>query len=175
MRQIRLVLVAAIIGIAAALSVQVASAANPHFIGDVTFTDQGETLLAQGRIAGLGNDDTVILLTATGVPTVSCTNPSGSNQPPGQNPAEITVAGGEEIPEEDVSNGNITFSVATAEPADPAPRAAGCPNNKWTAEITDVDFSSATIEFFQGNNCALNQQGLPNNQCTLVFAESFSV
>jgi hypothetical protein len=175
MRQIRLVLVVAIVGVVAALSIQVASAANPHFIGDVTFTDQGETLLAQGKIAGLGNDDTVILLTATGVPTVSCTNPSGSNQPPGQNPAEITVAGGEEIPEADLSNGNLIFSVATAEPEDPAARAAGCPNNRWTAEITDVAFSSATIQFFQGNNCALNQQGQPNNQCTLVFEDSFSV
>jgi hypothetical protein len=153
----------------------VALAANPHFIGDVDFNDQGETLLAQGKIAGLGNEDTVILVTATGVPTVTCTNPSGSNQPPGQNPGEITVAGGEEIPEADVSNGNIIFSVATAEPEDPAPKAAGCPNNRWTAEITDVDFSSATIEFFQGNGCELNSQGQPDNQCVLVFRQSFSL
>jgi hypothetical protein len=173
MRQIRLVLIAAIVGIVSALSIQVASAASPHFIGDVDFTDQGETLLAQGKIAGLGNEDTVILMTATGVPTVTCTNPSGSNQPPGQNPGEITLAGGEEIPEDDVTNGNIIFSVGTEEPEDPAPKAAGCPGNRWTAAITDVDFSSATIQFFQGTNCALTPQGEPNNNCELVFAETF--
>ena len=151
-----------------------AYAANPHFIGDVAFTDQGETLLAEGSIAGLGNDDTVIFITATGTPTVTCTNPSGSNQPPGQNPADITVAGGEEVPEGDVTNGRLDFSVATAEPQDPSGRAAGCPSNKWTAQITDVDFSSATLSFFQGEGCALNNAGQPNNQCALVFRETFT-
>jgi hypothetical protein len=157
-----------------ALSATTVLGANPHFIGDVTFTDQGETLLAGGSIAGLGNEDTVILITATGVPTVTCTNPSGANQPPGQNPGELTVAGGEEVPEGDVTNGRLNFSVATAEPQDPTPRAAGCPGRNWTAEITDVDFSSATLEFYQGQGCALNNQGAPNNQCDLIFTETFT-
>jgi hypothetical protein len=152
-----------------------AVAANPHFIGDVDFSDQGETLLATGSIAGLGNDDTVVFITATGVPTVTCTNPAGATQPPGQNPAELNLAGGEEIPEGDVTNGRLDFSVATVEPEDPAAKSAGCPNNRWTAEITDVAFSSATLFFYQGEGCALNAQGEPNNQCVLIFSESFTL
>src|SRR5215213_3129005 len=139
----------------------VASAANPHFIGDVSFTDAGETLNAQGSIAGLGNEDTVVFITATGIPTVTCTNPSGANQPPGQNPAELDLAGGQEIPSESVQNGRLNFSVSTAEPTDPSARAAGCPSNKWTAEITDVEFTSATLSFYQGEGCRL-QGGEPN-------------
>src|SRR5215218_8424346 len=88
-----------------------AIAANPHFVGDVDFTDQGTTLGAAGSVAGLGNEDTVIFITATGVPTVTCTNPSGSNQPPGQNPGEITVTGGEEVPEGSIVNGRLNFNI----------------------------------------------------------------
>lgn len=152
-----------------------ALAANPHFIGDVSFTDQGTTLAASGSIAGLGNEDTVIFITATGVPTVTCTNPSGSNQPPGQNPGEITVSGGEEVPEGSIVNGRLNFDIATAEPRDPTAAEAGCPNRKWDAQITDVDFSSATISFYQGDGCALTSQGVPNNRCSLVFSELFTL
>jgi hypothetical protein len=73
------------------LGTSTALAANAHFKhGSPVFTDNGVTLTASGALAGLGNGDVVITVTATGQPTASCTNRAGATQPPGQNPAEVT-------------------------------------------------------------------------------------
>src|SRR5438105_1943523 len=64
-----------------------------------TFTDQGLTLNAVGALVGLGNEDVVILLSASADATATCTNPgTGEQRPPGQNPAPVTVSGSQSIP-----------------------------------------------------------------------------
>jgi hypothetical protein len=140
------------------ITTAVAFAQNVHLKppkSNPSFTDNGLTLTATGALAGLGFGDVDITLTATGNPTAICTNPSGANQPPGQNPAQVTLTGTESIPASEVKNGNVVFIVTTQGPTSPVPGAPGCPNPNWTETITNVAFTSAVITVEQGGNVAL--------------------
>jgi hypothetical protein len=149
-----------------------------------TFNDQILRLNATGNLAGLGNGDVLIGLVAKANPTATCTNPAGATQPPGQNPAEVTVSGGEAIPASEIKNGTVSFNVTTEPPTTPIPGAPGCPNPNWTEDITDLAFTSASITVQHGAgmpvpvvltvNCTFtpptnNQQPVPsgNVSCTV--------
>src|SRR5688500_384713 len=145
-----------------AMTATVALGANVHLKGrsGPTFTDGGLTLTAAGTLTGLGNGNILVDLTVTGEPTVTCTNPSASNEPPGQKPAELTLGGQQAIPDSQIKNGNVAFNVTTLEPQQPtSAKDAGCPSNQWTATITDVDFSghTATLTVRQGGVIVFQQ------------------
>jgi hypothetical protein len=115
-----------------------------------SYTDLGLQLLAAGNLAGLGNGDVVITVTSQDASVdATCTNPAGQTQPPGQNPAPITVTGAVAIPGDSIKNGNLAFSVMTALPVTPIPGAPGCPNPQWTEDINDLAFTNATITVYQ--------------------------
>lgn len=130
-----------------------AFAASVHLKGgakaEPTFIDNGLSLTANGALTGLGNGDIQVTLLASGNAFATCTNPGGSTQPPGQNPAPVTLSGTQSIPASSIKNGNVGFGPTTGAPASPVPGAPGCPNTQWTESITDVAFTSATIKVEQ--------------------------
>jgi hypothetical protein len=137
--------------LAVALTATAALAGNPHLKGrnPVSFTDNGLSLEATVSYAGLGNFDSLQVLTAAGNVTSTCTNPAGATQPPGHNPAPITTTGATPVDADDIKNGNVTIMTETDPPVTPIAGAPDCPNPQWTEDITGVAFTSATIRLFQ--------------------------
>ena len=122
---------------------------SPHYVVGPTFTDNGTTLTATGSVAGLGNEDVTVTLDATGTAKIIGVNPAGKVAP-GQSKV-VNVSGATTIT--DVKNGRVDFSVTTIEAEAPTD---ALPNPKWTAVITDVDFSSATLSVEQGGEVVLS-------------------
>jgi hypothetical protein len=137
----------ALLGLVLALGFPaVAQAQSGHFVGTPTCVDQGTTLLCTGKVAGLGGTTFEITVEAPGVATVECTNPGG-NVAPGQ--TFDTEATGTSGPLATPRNGQFRFRVSTETPTAPA---GSCPNPKWTATVTDVEFGDATITLTEGDD-----------------------
>lgn len=139
------------VALAAALVVAMATSATAQSVhlkggrnAEPSFVDGGLTLAASGELAGLGNGDVLVTLTAQADVTSTCTN-QGGTAAPGQNPAPLTVTGSEAIPESEIKNGNTPFSVVTVAPPSVIAGAPDCPNPNWTETIDDLSFTSAVI------------------------------
>lgn len=118
-----------------------------HFVGTPTCRDIGTQVECTGKVAGLGGTTFTITVEAEGIASVECTNPAG-NVAPGQT-FETDLAG-TSGPHPTPRNGQFRFTVASAEPSAPP---GSCPNPKWTAEVTDVEFTSdATLTLREDGN-----------------------
>jgi len=131
-----------------------AFAGNAHLKGNdpLSFADNGLTLTAAVSYAGLGNFDTLQIVTGTGNETAACTNPAGATQPPGQNLAAVTLTGSTAVARFDIKNGTVAITTVTGTPVTQIQGAPSCPNPNWTENITDVASTSATIQLFQDTN-----------------------
>jgi hypothetical protein len=125
------------------------SAASVHFVRGPVVTDAGVILVVEGKLAGLGEGDITVLVNATGIASVECTNPGG-NVAPGQDTA-VSTSGSITLPS--AKNGHLTFAVATAPPV--VPDTPTCPNDQWSAGVTDVAFTGGTLTVIQGGEVVL--------------------
>jgi len=121
----------------------VASAQSGHFVGTQTCTDIGTQVQCSGKVAGLGGTTFTILVSAQGTASVTCTNPAG-NVAPGQ--SFTTTVTGQSGPFPTPRNGQSPYTVTSVAPTAPA---GSCPNPKWTATVTDVQFTTATITLLE--------------------------
>jgi hypothetical protein len=103
------------------------------------------SLIADGRLVGLGTQDVAVILDATGIPVVSCTN-QGGQQAPGQNPPKVSASGTQFLMHQEYDkNGSTGFTVETNNPLASSGKKMGCPSNAWTAGIDFVFWNKATI------------------------------
>jgi hypothetical protein len=104
------------------------------------------SLIADGTLTGLGNQEVKVYLDASGFPVVSCTN-HGGNQAPGQNPPKVSASGEQLVVGFDLSkkNGKSPFDVETEDPQIVDSIEYGCPNDNWTAQIEFIYWTDATI------------------------------
>lgn len=130
-----------------ALVPALAWAQSGHFItggaNNPVCTDEGTTVLCTGKVAGLGGTTFEIVVEAEGTAIVECRN-QGGNVAPGQD-TEVDVTGSTG-PLETPRNGQFVFEVETAEPTVSSD---ACPNPRWTAEVVDVEFGTATLRLFE--------------------------
>ena len=129
-----------------------ALAASPHFKknGSPTCRDTGTQLSCSGSLAGLGNEDVDIVLTADAQASFACVNPGG-NESPGQNKVPFTATGSEHFDASEIKNGNLAFTVrAPTTPPTATAEQAGCPNGNWSTRLTAVDFANIRLTISQG-------------------------
>ena len=120
-----------------------AFAQSGHFVGTPTCTDEGTTVECTGKVAGLGGTTFTIRVEAPGTGSVTCTNPGGQVAP-GQ--SFTTTVAGTSGPFATPRNGQARFTVVSDTPSAPA---GSCPNPMWTATVTDVAFTTATLTLFE--------------------------
>ena len=121
-------------------------------------TCTGLFLHAEGKMVGLGSTDSTVVIEATGVPVVTCTN-QGGIQAPGQNPPSVTTSGEQQIGITQITkNGSAQIDITTELPSVHLPESQmGCPNDNWTASIVGIQFTHATVSVFQGGALELQQ------------------
>jgi hypothetical protein len=108
------------------------------------------SLISNGDLTGLGNQDVEVILSAIGVPAITCTN-YGGNQVPGQSYPKVSASGTQTLHDDDQrsKNGKSPFYVETDEPQTLTWDEAGCPNSNWSASIDFVFWTEATINVYE--------------------------
>jgi len=126
-----------------------ARAQNAHFVGAVTCrvatqgtaTTVDDRVVCTGKIAGLGDNETItVSFETTVIAEIVCINPGG-NRAPGQDQT-LTVTGTGTFTSD--KNGNVVFRVVSSAPTLSSP-SAGCPNEHWRAVIVGLTFPDEEV------------------------------
>jgi len=131
-----------------------AYAQGPVSVSQLSFNDNGLTLTASGVVNLPGFPDglgIIVDLTASADVTATCTNPPGTmTKPPRQQPTVFTTGSAEDF---FVLAGEAgSFNLTTPPPLDTTIAGApDCASHRWTETITDLAFTQATIDVFNGD------------------------
>jgi hypothetical protein len=143
-------------------------AVNVKSLPTATFSGD-EVTLTGGNFSGLGSVPAIAEFQVTaGLAQFTCTNPSGANQPPGQNPvaAQPGSVSTADLGNAD-HNGRGTISNLSAEvqaPPTPSTRDAGCGgkgSTGWSVNLLSLTATAAHLE--------IKQDG------TVVFCRNYTV
>jgi hypothetical protein len=103
------------------------------------------SLIASGTLSRLGPTDVTVLLDATGIAAIICTN-NGQNDVPGQSSPKVSASGSQFIDDADITkNGKAPFETETEDPETLPWDEAGCPNSNWTGRIDRILWTGAVI------------------------------
>jgi len=131
----------------ATLATSTASAGGGVKLSGVSFSLG--SLIANGYASGLGNTDVTVVLDASGIPAIACTN-NGGNDVPGQSSPKISATGQQTLDGNDPirKNGKSPFFTETNDPTTIAWDAAGCPSSNWTAHIDFIFWTNAKLSVY---------------------------
>ncbi|MGE5462817.1 MAG: hypothetical protein ACM3PS_05660 [Syntrophothermus sp.] len=134
-------------------------------IGLSSVTFKLGSLIADGTLTGLGRSDVTVVLDASGIPAITCSN-YGSKQVPGQSSPKISASGKQPLLGNSPvrKNGKSPFNVETVDPTSLPWDAAGCPNANWSAHIDFIYWTDATISVYDTATGILQLQR--NYTCT---------
>lgn len=126
------------------------------------------SLIANGTLSGLGNTDVSVVLDASGIPLITCTN-YGGNQVPGKSSPKVMASGDQTLDGDSLvrKNGKSPFGVETTDPESIPWDQAGCPNENWSAQIDFIFWTDATISVFDASTQALLLR--QDYTCTTTF------
>jgi hypothetical protein len=107
------------------------------------------SLIAQGTLTGLGNQDVSVVIDASGIPAISCIN-NGGNTVPGQSSPKVSASGNQFLDGDSPvrKNGKSPFGVETQDPEFIPWNQAGCPSSRWTGHIDFIFWTDATISIY---------------------------
>src|SRR5690349_739946 len=114
------------------------------------------SLIANGTLTGLGRTDVTVVLDASGIPAITCSNPGG-NAVPGQSSPRVSASGNQLLDGDSAirKNGKSPFGVETDDPETIPWNQAGCPNANWTGHIDFIFWTDATITVLDAGTQAL--------------------
>ena len=118
------------------------------------------SLIADGFVKGFGRTDITVVLDASGIPAITCTNPGGHDVP-GHSYPKVFASGQQNLLGTDpiTKNRRSPFSTETVDPETLPWDVAGCPNSNWTARIDFIFWTNATISVYvTATNALLTKQ-----------------
>ena len=141
------------------VTAQASLAQNAHFkkggepVCTVSSSGASSSTTCKASLAGLGNGDLRIEVTASGSAVYQCSN-NGGNTAPGQNRVLVgPVTAPTVIPGDQIKNGNVSFTtnpaVLTA-PDTVTGAQAGCPNPNWTGVNPTLTTTDLKMTIAQG-------------------------